>query len=121
MNTMLLGAGRISLQFRWLPMGDGVCLAITGGRAHIGAATICVGAEESATVCRKGHREDMLSELVSRTLSQAGVPCCVVCGVHYDNITKEEIAAVLRLGVKGAQELAKKWKEWMLENQKECV
>lgn len=107
MRELFLQEGRIRLRFQWVPMGEQLCVIVTGGLAHAGAAALG-GAEGVRTVCRAGHREDELCGLVAEKLSRAGIVCAVVGGVHYDAITPEEIAAAPRLAGEGAELLIRR-------------
>ncbi|MDR2055068.1 MAG: hypothetical protein LBQ10_04275 [Desulfovibrio sp.] len=101
-------AGRIALEIRVIRAGrDAQCL-LGGGNAHIGAVALaCPGAAggQDRILRLPGHREDEIALRMARTLAQAlGCAICVSAGIHFDNITREEITVVENL----ADELTEK-------------
>lgn len=120
------GRGRVELCMTVQRLGADYSVSLFGGEAHVGAVAlalpqanplaghgaghnvchnVCVvantdGAESvsTAVLVVPGHREDELAQHVARTLA-AALHCrvSVVCGIHYDRISREEIALVLAL------------------------
>ena len=46
----------------------------------------------------EGHREDLPAKLMSQEIAAGtGRRTAVVCGIHFDDITREEIDCVMRL------------------------
>ena len=97
-----------SLRAEIFPMGRDLCVLVTGGEAHIGsisAATprpsLANPAEVSATAstfCYPGHKDGKVGELFAETLSaRLEKKVAVLCGIHYDHLTKDELSAVLSL------------------------
>ncbi|MNN18940.1 hypothetical protein D3C81_1321600 [compost metagenome] len=83
---------------RSLPMGRDLLIMITGGEAHIGAASTAYYVDQEIQVQTSivpGHKEHTLSvemaRQASRTLKRT---VTLVMGIHYDNLTKEEIMKV---------------------------
>lgn len=84
-----------------IPMGDDLCVAVTGGdRPHLGCAALAIphsGITDpdlpSATVSTlnlPAHRDDALANGMAKTLSAAlGQPVAVLCGVHFDQFSPE--------------------------------
>lgn len=84
-----------------IPMGDDLCVAVTGGdRPHLGCAALAVphpGITDpslpSATVSTlnlPAHRDGYLADRMAKTLSAAlAHPVAVVCGVHFDRFSPE--------------------------------
>ena len=72
----------------------GDCLvSVTGGDApHIGAAALCADGEIPA-------------ELAERAASKLGCCVCAVCGIHFDGISRAEIASV----VAAVRDMADTW------------
>lgn len=81
------------------PLDDGVHVLLAGGqRSHVGAVTLAQDGAVLATAASPGHREQAVTERWAAALSRAlGVPATVACGIHYDNATRAQIEAVLRL------------------------
>lgn len=80
-----------------LDTGCGMQVLIEGGdKGHIGAVSAASPDIPVQTVVFPGHREDVISSRWAETLCREfGVPAVVSAGVHYDNITKEQILKLL--------------------------
>ena len=75
----------------------GVQVTLFGGdRPHIGAVAI-VDPEGNRTLTEfPGHREGAVCDAWAAACAAAGVcPAVVTAGIHYDGISREEIAAVV--------------------------
>ena len=96
-----LTSGRITVTLRAVEIGDDLLVTITGGKAHIGATafgTNAGGLASSSVITTPGHRDDRVAKTAAEKLAKAlKKNVTVVAGIHYDQITKEEIAEVLRL------------------------
>ncbi|MGE9986166.1 hypothetical protein [Desulfovibrio sp. SGI.169] len=90
---------RLELELRVLRMGRDLQVALSGGTAHLGAVALAApGAAEADALVLPGHREDQLARRMARRMADAlGCAVCVSAGIHYADISKEEIAAVERL------------------------
>lgn len=85
------------------PMGKDYCVACYGGDVpHIGAVTMSVPRPSledndnisctTSVLVNLGHKDDILARIISERISireNAVVTCA--CGIHYDNISKEEL------------------------------
>ncbi|MDR2573109.1 MAG: hypothetical protein LBC94_01975 [Desulfovibrio sp.] len=94
-------SGRISLDVRILHLGTDVQCLLCGGDAHIGAVALAwmeAGVPQSHLLCLPEHREGEIALRMARTLAQA-LHCavCISAGIHFDDIAREEIAAVENL------------------------
>lgn len=88
-------------------------LLIGGTRTHVGAVSTGLPGQKPVTEVLPGHKEHYISEHWAKTLADVlGEPACVVCGIHYDDATGEEIQQILAL----TQELLSKLTE-MLQNE----
>lgn len=78
-------------------LDDGIHVLLTGGsRTHIGAISTCLPGNAPETRVFPGHKDHYISEPWAKTLAgHFGVPVCVVCGIHYDNASKAQIAEIL--------------------------
>ena len=86
-------------------MGDDCLVSLRGGdKAHIGSTAMAVprpsltGVGRSATVStlnRVGHKDDFLANPIAHEVA-ARLDCAVTCvaGVHVDDATPEQIAAI---------------------------
>lgn len=92
--------GRLKLELRVLRMGRDLQVMLKGGAAHLGAVALAApgGTAEANALVLPGHREDQLARRMARRMADAlGCAICVSAGIHYENISKEEIAAVARM------------------------
>lgn len=71
-------------------------VTIAGGDApHVGCAALAADGQ-TRRLDRAGHREgEIAASLAGRASARLDCAVCVVCGIHFDAITREEIAAVL--------------------------
>lgn len=86
------------LSLEAVPVGRDLLLLITGGVAHIGAASTAYlegDAVSIQTSAVPGHKEHVLSVELARTAAAAlNRTVTVVMGIHYDNLTKKEIQII---------------------------
>ncbi len=79
-------------------LDEGMLVCLTGGcRSHIGAVST---AEPEGTVRTQefpGHRDQAISAPWAQRLASAlGQRVTVVCGIHYDSATPEQIREILQ-------------------------
>jgi hypothetical protein len=93
--------GRITIALEAVDVGDDLLVTITGGNAHIGAAAVGIKTEGMATssvITVPAHREDRVvkdaAEKLAKALDRAVV---VVAGIHYDDMSQDEIMDTLQL------------------------
>lgn len=102
--------GRIKLKLQAVKMGEDLCVIITGGKEHIGAVTFSYDKEASTTAFGT-HKENFVTQAVGNVLNNRFCGNFVICcGIHFDNITKEEIECVKALSLKITEELCLKLK-----------
>jgi len=95
--------GRIDVTLVARQVGEEWLVEITGGKAHIGAAALatydCTHGRASASVLSApGHREEQVTLDAARTITRhTRRTAVVVAGLHYRDITVEEIAIARRL------------------------
>jgi hypothetical protein len=95
--------GRIDATLAASQVGTDWLVEIIGGEAHIGAAALAtfdtVHARASASVLSApGHREEQVALDAARAISrQTHTTTAVVAGLHYPEITADEIATASRL------------------------
>lgn len=71
-------------------------LLMGGSRTHIGAISTCLPGNPPETKVFPGHKDQFVSEPWAQKLAEHfHVPVCVVCGIHYDNATGEQIVEIL--------------------------
>ena len=116
--TLTATRGRVRLRLTALPMGQDLCVTLTGGdRAHLGAVALAhprpslaapgrVGATTSV-LALSGHKEDDLARtLASRLAIALEVTVCVACGIHVEHIQETELQDVQALADQLALALA---------------
>ncbi|MGN0983946.1 MAG: hypothetical protein ACI4OI_03810 [Gemmiger sp.] len=88
-----------SIRMALTPLDDGLHVLLEGGqRGHVGAVALAREGAVLATAVSPGHKEQAVAERWAAALSRAaGVPAAVACGIHYDNATRAQIEAILRL------------------------
>ena len=90
--------GRIKLKLTALKLGADYALTLHGGRAHVGSTALAAPGQ-NAQICQiAGHRDGEIAASVAERVANAlQVRVAVTCGIHYDAITREEIAQVREL------------------------
>lgn len=101
--------GRVDILLVCIPMGDDLCIVITGGkRPHLGAVAVSqtrtslkdkINLSASTSVMALlGHKEDELARDISQKITtHMGINTTVCCGIHLDNITDEELSLVFNI------------------------
>ncbi|MBW1981416.1 MAG: hypothetical protein JRJ12_09345 [Deltaproteobacteria bacterium] len=98
--------GGFRVEALWQSLGEDYLLSIWGGVAHIGAVGMAQPrpslqdpSRVSATAsvfCYVGHKEDEVVKEVSERLASAlAAKVVVVAGLHWDNLSGEEISQVV--------------------------
>ncbi len=70
-----------------------------GGRAHFGAATLKMGANKKIyfSIKRQNHKDDIVTKKAAKIISKKSAGMNLVfAGIHYDDISKEEIKQILK-------------------------
>lgn len=87
------------IKIRDMMAGEDRIVMITGGKAHIGAvSTAYMGHEriEVQTQQLPGHKEAVLTEeLAVKGARTLGRTCSVAAGIHYDELSQEQIAEIV--------------------------
>jgi len=101
-----VGEGRYCIELRYYPVGrDRLFIVTSAQKGHIGAVTLAE-TRGLQTLSKSGHRDDVVSQSVAEILHTAlGEDIAVVCGIHIDHATKEEIETL----VANAQECAHRY------------
>ena len=110
-EPLSVGWGRTRVKLELKHQGRDLLLLVTGGKAHVGAVAVWNGREQGgrAVVTElPGHREGPLAGDCAEILGRAsGRTVVAVVGIHQDNASREEIAAIVANVRQGAKELAK--------------
>lgn len=97
MNCIKSEAGRIKLVLDIKKLGKDYLLTLTGGKEHVGAVAVGLFDEKSqrassSVITLPGHRDDRIALEGARQVSRATRKTTVfVVGIHFDNISSEEI------------------------------
>lgn len=104
MKTVSLSEGsdrtRISLTAR--PAGEDLIVSIFNENDHVGAVAVAEYSfvedrASTSVITRFGHKDDAVAYTAAHRLCrQLKKPICVIAGIHLDEITKEEIAKVIK-------------------------
>jgi hypothetical protein len=115
-RSVELSEGDMSVRLTAQALGKDVCVTVTGGAAHVGAVALSVARQSlkfggetgvsTSILTLTGHKEDVVAKFVSEKLALVlNKNVVAVCGIHYDNITQENIDNVMNLVKEGAQQL----------------
>jgi len=76
---------------------NGLAVTLAGGdKSHIGAITVVDESGKITTITFPEHKETIISETWAKGLFKSyHIPVVVSAGIHYDVITKEQIAEVV--------------------------
>ena len=87
------GEGRYSVRLESYDIGKDMLIVITGGEEdHIGSATLIEAKSHLQTMIKKGHQDHVVSEKMANIIYDTiGKDLLVVCGIHIDDASKEEI------------------------------
>jgi hypothetical protein len=89
------GQERTLVQLDLLSMGRDFVLLVHGGGVHAGAAALAAPTHEELAIIPP-HKEGPLARRCARRVARAsGAHCAVVAGIHQDQVTPEEIAAII--------------------------
>jgi len=109
MEDLTVVKGRVKINLKAILIGEDLCVIISGGDSpHIGCVTLSMPRPSladsniiSATTSVLnliGHKDDEAAKYVSHMLSsELNKNVVVTCGIHLDNITKEEINITIEL------------------------
>ena len=78
-------------------LDDGIHVLLTGGdKGHIGAVSVCDPDQAPETMTFPGHKEQFITVPWSKAIADAARQrCCVVCGIHYDGASPEDIQCIM--------------------------
>jgi len=87
------GEGRYTVRLESHNVGKDMLIIITGGeKDHIGSATLMESKGHLQTMIKKGHQDHVISEKMANIIYDTiEKDLLVVCGIHIDNASKEEI------------------------------
>jgi hypothetical protein len=98
------GNGRTEISLKAFPLGKDLVIHIFNSAAHIGAVALAEydfkNKRASVSVLtRLGHKDDAMAQQAAYAICKATqMTTCVMAGVHLDEISQEEIAALVKNG-----------------------
>jgi len=104
--------GRAHLILDAYPMGEDLVVMISGGDTpHLGTITAGARLEPLRTIQLQNHKEFYITEEIAVMLRKNfRGNFAIICGVHLDHITKEEIKDIPELCIEMGKELINKLK-----------
>jgi len=87
------GEGRYTIRLESYNVGKDMLIVISGGEEdHIGSATLIETKGHLQTIIKKGHQDHIISEKMANIIyDKIGKDLLVVCGIHIDDASNEEI------------------------------
>ncbi len=90
------GDNRCTVYLTYSYIGQDLLVIITGGDKHIGGISL-TDTNGILSIKKEGHKEDIISKMVSPLIyEKTKKDTLVVCGIHLDNITKDEIDTIIK-------------------------
>lgn len=100
------GEGRIFLKAEVFYLGKDLLVIVKGGASHIGATALAVPGEAVKVCAVCGHRDGEIAEALAEYLcGRLNAVVAVCAGIHYNEITHEEIETVRKLCRKMAEKI----------------
>ena len=91
-----------------MQIGDDYLIIITGGDIHIGAISL-YEKNSFATIKKGGHKDDIITKIVAKKIyKKLKKDVIILCGIHFDNITKDKISKIIKKTKKETKEWIKK-------------
>jgi hypothetical protein len=100
--------GQFKLHAHVTVLGNDILVVVSGGAVHIGAVAMAQPrpsladpqktAATSSVYTYVGHKEDVTAKIMAEQLSKSlNKKVVVVAGIHWDNLTEEEIEIIVNL------------------------
>ncbi len=100
-----VGSGATALRYSLRKQGDGLSIAVEGGRSHIGSVAVVID-KKIKVITGNGHKDDFLVRPIAEEIgSMVPGTLVVMAGFHLDNITPGEIESVLEHNREGLRRL----------------
>jgi hypothetical protein len=100
MQTIKYPTSRGTLILDYMLLGNDLIAILTGGEKHVGAVAVSTfDAQQkhasASVITLPGHLDDIIGHPISRMISKAtGKNVVFITGIHFDNITREEIEEI---------------------------
>lgn len=111
MIEIIKEVGRVQLLLKGESVGKDMFFVLSGGREHIGAVAMGIYDKKSerassSVISAPGHREDEIALRGARKISSVTQSTTVfMVGIHVDDITVDEIQAIVKASEKMVNEL----------------
>lgn len=109
-DPVTMGTGRTAVRLELVAQGRDLLLLISGGEAHVGAVAVARPAGDggaAGAVVIPPHKEGPLAAECAALLAEAaGCTCAAAAGIHQDQATQAEIAAICANARAAARQLA---------------
>lgn len=101
----------IQIQFQVIRSGsDYLVLVVGGDEPHFGAVTIGEKNLGGQTLAREHHREDVVTgNLYHQLYKHCPGGLCIVCGIHVDGISREQIELIVDACRSGGEKILAGW------------
>ena len=120
-NVLTKGEGRTKLHLSAQSLGGDLIVFIYNENAHVGAVAVGEyahqeGRTSTSVITRLGHKDDAIAQKAAYLISKhTERPCCVIAGVHLDDITEDEIQKLLRNADSLVEDFLKRWEQTVLK------
>jgi len=105
-----IGKDREKVNLKYLRIGKDLLVIITGGDAHIGGVTLSEDGCHS-TLSKRGHKECIITKQIApRIQNFFKKDVLVICGIHIDNATLNEINVLVANAQKCVEIFLKEFK-----------
>lgn len=102
-----VGSGKHIIYLTYLFIGDDILVIITGGDEHIGGVSLLENSS-FVTIGKKNHKDTIITKMIAPIIFDAvKKDVLVVCGIHLDDATKEDIDILTCNTKKCVEELLK--------------
>ena len=90
-----IGDGKYKISLTHLFIGEDLLIIITGGEEHIGGMSLLEN-NSFTSISKENHKDTFVTKMIAPIIYNAlQKDVLVVCGIHLDDATKEDIDAVL--------------------------
>jgi hypothetical protein len=101
------GIGKHMVTLTHLFIGDDLLVIITGGDEHIGGVSLLEN-NSFSTISKKNHKDTVISKMLAPIIYDTlKRDVLVVCGIHIDDATKEDIDILINNAQKCVEEFLK--------------
>ncbi len=90
-----VGVGKYEITLTYSYIGSDLLVIINGGDAHIGGLSL-IENNALSSLRKMGHKDDIVSNIAASLIyDKIKKDTLVICGIHLDNATKNDIAILV--------------------------